>query len=61
VIQKLNAAVQKVMNTPEVRAKIEQNGLLVKTNSPAEYAAFLDNERKMLGAALAKKPLPESK
>lgn len=61
IVQRLNAALQKVMNTPEVRAKIEQNGLLVRTNTPAEYAAFLENERKALGASLAKKPLPESK
>lgn len=61
IVQRLNAALQKVMNTPEVRAKIEANGLLVRTNTPAEYAAFLDSERKALGAALAKKPLPESK
>lgn len=39
VVDKINAAVRKTMELPEVRARIEGTGSLVVANSPAEFAA----------------------
>ena len=39
VVDKINAAVKKTMDLPEVRARIEGTGSLVVANSPAEFAA----------------------
>ena len=39
VVDKLNAAVRKTMELPEVRARIEGTGSLVVANTPAEFAA----------------------
>ena len=39
VVDKINAAVKKTMDLPEVRARIEGTGSLVVANTPAEFAA----------------------
>lgn len=61
IVQKLAEGIARAVNNADTREKVEANGMLVKTSTPAEYAAFLENERKLLAAALARKPLPETK
>lgn len=61
IVQRLSQGIARAVNNADTREKVEVNGMLVKTSTPAEYAAFLDNERKQLATALAKKPLPETK
>ena len=39
MVDKINAAVKKTMDLPEVRARIEGTGSLVVANTPAEFAA----------------------
>ena len=39
VVDKINAAVRKTMELPDVRARIEATGSLVVANTPAEFAA----------------------
>ncbi|MBF6629860.1 MAG: tripartite tricarboxylate transporter substrate binding protein BugE [Comamonas sp.] len=44
VVDKLNAAVKKVLQDPAVRKRIEDTGSLVIGNSPEEFAAQIKNE-----------------
>jgi tripartite-type tricarboxylate transporter receptor subunit TctC len=47
VVNKINADVSKVVNTPEVKARLASQGIIITTNSPAEFAQFVreDNAR----------------
>jgi tripartite-type tricarboxylate transporter receptor subunit TctC len=47
VLSKVNADVSKVVNTPEVKARLASQGIIISTNSPAEFAQFVreDNAR----------------
>jgi tripartite-type tricarboxylate transporter receptor subunit TctC len=44
VVDKVNAAVKKTVELPEVRARIEGTGSLVVANTPAEFAAQIKAE-----------------
>ncbi|MEA3192307.1 MAG: putative tricarboxylic transport rane protein [Betaproteobacteria bacterium] len=47
ILNKVNAEVAKVVNTPEVKARLASQGIIISTNSPAEFAQFVreDNSR----------------
>ena len=60
IVKRIADALAKGMNTDDVRKRVEASGLEVSTNTPAEFAALLENQRKALGASLAKRPLPPS-
>ena len=47
ILAKVNADVAKVVNTPEVKARLAAQGIIIATNSPAEFAQFVreDNAR----------------
>ena len=47
ILNKVNADVAKVVNTPEVKARLASQGIIISTNSPAEFAQFVreDNAR----------------
>lgn len=59
IVQRLNQAIVKVMDAPEVHAQVEKSGLRVHTTSSAEYAEYLDRKRRELGEMLEKNPLPQ--
>lgn len=44
VIQKINAAVKKVMADDSIRARLLPTGAMPKTSSPAEFAAIMNRE-----------------
>jgi tripartite-type tricarboxylate transporter receptor subunit TctC len=44
VVAKVNAAVRKVLQDPEVRKRIEETGSVVIGNSPQEFASQIKNE-----------------
>ncbi|HUQ25000.1 MAG TPA: tripartite tricarboxylate transporter substrate binding protein [Burkholderiales bacterium] len=47
VLAKVNADVAKIVNAPEVKARLASQGIIISTNSPAEFAQFVreDNAR----------------
>ena len=47
ILNKVNADVAKVVNAPEVKARLASQGIIISTNSPAEFAQFVreDNAR----------------
>ncbi len=60
-VDRLSAAVQTSLNRSEPRERLRENGALTATSSPAEYAAFLEEDAKrwtrlveMTGTALKK-------
>ena len=44
VVDKVNAAVKKTLNDPDVKKKIEDTGSLILANSPAEFAKQIEEE-----------------
>ncbi|MBI4192934.1 MAG: tripartite tricarboxylate transporter substrate binding protein [Betaproteobacteria bacterium] len=44
IIARLNAAIVKVMNTPELKKVLNQQGLELETNTPEQFAALIRNE-----------------
>ena len=44
VVTKLNSAIGGILGTPELRDSLAKQGAEVRTNSPAELAAFIRNE-----------------
>ncbi len=41
IIQRLNAEVVRIGNLPDVRERLETQGLTVSTNTPEEYAKLI--------------------
>ncbi len=41
IIARLNAAIDKVVNTPEIKALLTKQGLEPQTNTPEQFAAFI--------------------
>jgi len=44
IIAQLNAAIGKVVNTPEMKEALNTQGLEPQTNTPEQFAAFMRNE-----------------
>ena len=54
VIDKMNAAIQAALKTPEVKDKLAKTGIETAEGSVADFAAFIAAERKRLGAIAEK-------
>ncbi len=54
VIQKLNQAVNQALQDKEVRAMIENSGGEIVGGTPAQYATFLEEERRKWGPVIQK-------
>jgi tripartite-type tricarboxylate transporter receptor subunit TctC len=54
VLAKLNRDIAAVVNIPEVAARMNAMGCIPRTNSPADFSAFVRSEMQKWGA-LAKK------
>jgi tripartite-type tricarboxylate transporter receptor subunit TctC len=44
VVDKVNAAVKKTLELPDVRKRIEETGSVIVGNTPAEFAEQIKNE-----------------
>lgn len=44
VVARLNAAINEVVNVPEMKAALNQQGLEPQTNAPEQFAAFIQGE-----------------
>ncbi len=49
IVAKINAHVTRVLNTPDVKARLAPQGIEVVTNSPAEYAMLIREENTRWG------------
>jgi tripartite-type tricarboxylate transporter receptor subunit TctC len=49
IVERLNREIVKILNKPEVKSAIENDGNVVIANSPQEFMAFLRTESKKLG------------
>ena len=49
IVQRLNAAIARVMKSPAIREKLEDQGFIPKFDTPDEFAAGLKRERQMWG------------
>jgi len=49
VLTRLNADMVKVLNTPDIKAKIEEMGNIVIANSPEEYVALIRKSEQIFG------------
>ena len=54
-MNKLSAEFVKVMNLPDVKEKVLATGATPVGDSPAEFEAFMANERQRLGELIAKR------
>ena len=43
-VNRLNGEINRIVELPDVRDRLSQNGLTSKRNSPAEFAAFIREE-----------------
>ena len=55
VVAKLNAAIVAVMQDPDVRAKLAQNGVVPAANSPEEFGQYLREEYARWGRIIREK------
>mgnify|MGYP003348422073 CR=1 FL=1 len=53
VTARLHAEVVKVLNAPDIRAKVDEMGIAVIGNSPAEFAALIKRGFEVYGKAFA--------
>ena len=56
IVMKLNGEFARALNSPELRKRFEEMGLVAKPSSPEEFGAFLASEMARWKAVLAKKP-----
>jgi tripartite-type tricarboxylate transporter receptor subunit TctC len=49
IVEKLNAALQAALKTPEVKDKLAKSGIETAEGSVADFVAFITSERKRLG------------
>ena len=58
VVQRLNAAIVKVVAQPEVRKALAQEGADPVGNSPAAFGAFIQSEKQRLGEIIRQAKVP---
>ena len=56
IVMKLNGEVARALNSPEIRKRFEDMGLVARSSSPEEFGAFLASEMTRWKGVLAKKP-----
>jgi len=49
IVAKVNADVTKLLNSPDVKARLAPQGIEIATNSPAEYAKTVREEYAVWG------------
>src|SRR3977135_2712793 len=52
IARKLNSKLRRIMQTPELRARLDNEGAIPAAGSPEEFAAFILSEFSRWGAAL---------
>ncbi|TMH89866.1 MAG: tripartite tricarboxylate transporter substrate binding protein [Betaproteobacteria bacterium] len=52
IVAKLNAEIRRIMQTPELRARLDTEGAIPAAGSPEEFAAFIVSEIARWGAVL---------
>jgi tripartite-type tricarboxylate transporter receptor subunit TctC len=52
IVMKLNAEIRRIMQTPELRARLDNEGAIPAAGSPEEFAAFIVSEIARWGAVL---------
>jgi tripartite-type tricarboxylate transporter receptor subunit TctC len=52
IVAKLNAEIRRIMQTPELRARLDTEGAIPAAGSPEEFAAFIASEIARWGAVL---------
>ncbi len=52
VIARLNAAIVKIVNTPEMREAVAKHGFEAQTTTPEQYAAFIRNDIAKIAAVV---------
>jgi len=48
IVEKLNREVNKILNMPEVRQRLDQLGLVIGGGTPEEFADFIKTESQRL-------------
>jgi tripartite-type tricarboxylate transporter receptor subunit TctC len=56
VVMKLNGELARALNSPEIKKRFDDMGLVARSSSPEEFGAFLVSEMTRWKAVLAKKP-----
>ena len=56
IVMKLNGELAKALNSPEIRKRFEDMGLVARATTPEEFGTFLHSEMGRWKAVLAKKP-----
>jgi len=52
IVMKLNAEIRRIMQTPDLRARLDNEGAIPAAGSPEEFAAFIVSEIARWGAVL---------
>jgi tripartite-type tricarboxylate transporter receptor subunit TctC len=52
IVMKLNAEIRRIMQTPDLRARLDSEGAIPAAGSPEEFAAFIGSEIVRWGAVL---------
>lgn len=56
IVMKLNGELAKALNSPEIRKRFEDMGLVARATTPEEFGTFLQSEMGRWKTVLAKKP-----
>jgi len=56
IVMKLNGEVARALNSPEIKKRFDDMGLVARASSPEEFGAFLASEMGRWRAVLGKKP-----
>ena len=56
IVMKLNGELAKALNSPEIRKRFEDMGLVARATTPEEFGTFLQSEMGRWKAVLTKKP-----
>ena len=56
IVLKLNGELARALNSPEIKKRFDDMGLVARPSSPEEFGAFLGSEMARWKAVLAKKP-----
>ena len=56
IVMRLNGELARALNSPEIKKRFDDMGLVAKASSPEEFGAFLQSEMARWKGVLAKKP-----
>ncbi len=52
VVQRIHADTTKIVNSPDLKAKLASQGIMIETNSPAEFARFIKDDHARWGKVI---------